>query len=157
MSADAVQLASEVTPYVTAAAGAYGAAVLTRVRDQATEATADAAVGFGRRLAQRIFGARTQDDEATGTGDDAVEGAEAIPEVLADVIDDPDDQDNQATLRKAIRKALAADAGLAAEVAELLAQAQQAGVQVMTFGHRSPATGTNHGIIATGDDNTFTR
>ncbi|MFC4912226.1 hypothetical protein [Actinomadura gamaensis] len=154
MSADAVQLASEVTPYVTAAASAYGAAVLTRVRDQTTEATADAAVGFGRRLAQRIFGARTE-DEATETGNDAA--VEVVPEVLADVIDDPEDQDNRAALRKAIRKALAADAELAAEVTELLAQAQVAGVQVMTFGDRSPATGTNHGIIATGDDNTFNR
>ncbi|MQY04620.1 hypothetical protein [Actinomadura macrotermitis] len=154
MSADVVQLASEVTPYVTAAASAYGGAVLARVQDQVTEGTADAAVGFGRRLAQRIFGTHAEDDEAR---DGQVVEAEVVPEVLADVIDDPDDQDNQAALRKAIRKALAADAGLAAEVAELLAQAQGAGVQVMTFGDRSPAVGTNHGIIATGDDNTFTR
>lgn len=150
MSADAVQLASEVTPYVTAAASAYGGAVLARVQGQASEATADAAVGFGWRLAQRIFGARTEDDEGG-------EASEVVPEALADVIDDPDDQDNQAALRKAIRKALAADTDLAAEVEQLLTQAQRTGAQVMTFGDRSPATGTNHGVIATGDGNTFTR
>ncbi|MFC7730661.1 hypothetical protein [Actinomadura keratinilytica] len=154
---DVVRLAAEVTPYVTAAAGAYGAGVLTRVGDRASEATADAAVGWGRRLAQRIFGVRAREDEAAGGEDDEVVDGEVVPEALADVIDDPDDADNQAALRKAIRKALAADAQLAGEVAELLAQAQRSGAQVTSYGDRSPATGANYGIIATGDSNTFTR
>lgn len=129
MSGDLTQLAGDVTQYVTAAAGAYGVAVLARTQDQA----ADATVGFGQRLAQKIFGVRAEH--------------EPIPEALADVINDPDDQD---ALRKAIRKALAADAELAAQ-----ARAHEAGVRVVTSGDRSPAVHTNHGIIATGDGNTF--
>lgn len=105
MSEDLVQVAAEVTQYVSTAAGAYGGAVLARTQDQA----ADATVGFGRRLAQKIFGVRQEGEE--------------VPEALADVIDAPDDGDNQAALRKAIRKALAADAELAEGVGAMLAEA----------------------------------
>ncbi|MEU6039749.1 hypothetical protein ABZ801_30545 [Actinomadura sp. NPDC047616] len=139
MSGDLAQLAGEVTLYVTAAATAYGGAVLAQVQDE----TATAVVGFGRRMAQRIFGGRADGEEP--------------PEELADVIDDPEDADNVAALRKAIRKALAADAELAARVARLAEEARDAGAQVMTLGDRSPAVHTNHGVIATGDHNGFTR
>ncbi|MFC0040449.1 hypothetical protein [Actinomadura rayongensis] len=111
MSGDLVQLAGEVTQYVTTAASAYGGAVLARTQDQA----ADATVGFGRRLAQRIFGVRAEGED--------------VPEALADVIADPDDGDNQAALRKAIRKALTADTELAEQVAAMLAEAPN-GLQV---------------------------
>ncbi|MGK5550628.1 hypothetical protein ACSNOI_03355 [Actinomadura kijaniata] len=105
MPGDLVWLAGEVTPYVTAAAGAYGGALLARVQDEAVDGT----LGFGKRIAQRIFGEHTDAGEA--------------PEVLADVIGDPADADNVAALRKAIRKALAADAELADEVRRLLDEA----------------------------------
>ena len=81
-------------PYASAAAAAYGGAVLGKVRDDA----ADATVGLGRRLLQRIFGTR-------GEG-------EPLPEPVADVVADPADEDAVAALRLAVRKALAADAGL---------------------------------------------
>lgn len=136
MSGDLVQLAGQVTQYVTTAAGAYGVAVLARTQDQA----ADATVGFGRRLAQRIFGVRAED--------------EGVPEPLADVIDDPD---NPAALNQAIRKVLGADAELAAQVQQWVEDAHRAGVWVMASGERSPAVHTNHGIIATGDGNAFPR
>jgi len=55
MSAEATALAAEMTPYISAAIGAYGGAVLARVRDSA----ADATVGLGRQLLQRIFGYRS--------------------------------------------------------------------------------------------------
>jgi hypothetical protein len=139
VSGDLVQLAGEVTPYVTAAASAYGGAVLAQTQEQAATVT----VGFGRRIAQRIFGVRTEDED--------------VPESLADVIDDPENADNQAALRKAIRKALAADEELAALVGQLAEQARVAGAQVMAFGERSVAAHTNYGIIATGDSNTFLR
>ncbi|MFI0480393.1 hypothetical protein [Actinomadura sp. 9N215] len=139
MSGDLVQLAGHVTQYVTTAAGAYGVAVLARTQDQA----ADATVGFGRRLAQRIFGVRAEGEE--------------VPQPLAGVIDDPDDRDNRAALRRAMRSALAADAELAAQVRQWVQDAHKAGVQVMTSGERSPAVHTNHGVIATGDGNTFSR
>ncbi|MFI0405386.1 hypothetical protein [Actinomadura sp. 3N508] len=119
---------------MTMAAGAYGVAVLARTQDQA----ADATVRFGQRLAQRIFGVRAE--------------GEAIPEPLAGVIDDPDDP---AALRQAIRKALAADAELAAQVQRWVQDAHSTWARVLTSGERSPAVYANHGIIATGDGHTF--
>jgi hypothetical protein len=45
MGGDVASLAAEMTPYVSAAVGAYGGAVLAKMRDEA----ADATVGLGRR------------------------------------------------------------------------------------------------------------
>ena len=56
MSGEAASLAAEMAPYVSAAVGAYGGAVLVKVRDEA----ADATVGLGRRLLQRVFGSREE-------------------------------------------------------------------------------------------------
>lgn len=100
---DVAQVAGEVTPWVVSAAGAYGAAVLARTQEQAAEAT----VGWGRRIALRVFGVR--------------EDGDPVPEELADVIDDPDDPDGIAVLRKKVKKMLAADPEFAAEVAEAVA------------------------------------
>jgi len=85
--------------------GAYGGAVLAKVRDDA----ADATVGLGRRLLQRVFGHR-------GEG-------QPLPGPLADLAADPRDDDALAAVRLAVRKALAADPGLAAEVGSMLAAA----------------------------------
>ena len=46
MPGEVASIAVEMTPYVSAAFGAYGGAVLAKVRDDA----ADATVGLGRRL-----------------------------------------------------------------------------------------------------------
>jgi hypothetical protein len=54
MSGDVASLAAEVVPYMATAASAYGGAVLAKARDDA----ADATVGLGRRLLQRVFGTR---------------------------------------------------------------------------------------------------
>lgn len=105
MDTEVATLAADVVPYVSAAAAAYGGAVLAKVRDDA----ADATVGLGRRLLQRIFGVRDE--------------GEPVPEAVADVVADPADEDALAALRLAVRKALAADAGLYGEVREMLAQA----------------------------------
>ena len=51
-------LVTDATPYLTAAAGAYGTAVLVKARDQAAGAT----VGLGRRLLQRVFGQKKPDE-----------------------------------------------------------------------------------------------
>jgi hypothetical protein len=139
MGGDLVQVVNEATPYVVAAASAYGGAVLAKAQDEAATAT----VGVGRRLVQRIFGTRDEGEE--------------VPEVLADVITDPEDADNLGALRKAIRKALAADEELATQVREIVRDAQGAGVHVIASGERSAAAHTNKGIIATGDGNTFPR
>lgn len=102
MSGDVVSLAAEMTPYVSAAVGAYGVAVLAKVRDEA----ADATVGLGRRLLQRVFGSRN--------------AGESLPGPLADLTDNPQDADALAAVRLAIRKALAADPVLEADVRSML-------------------------------------
>ena len=91
MSADVASLAADMTPYVSAAVGAYGGAVLAPVRDEA----ADATVGLGRRLLLSVFGSR---------GD-----AEPLPQPLADLAADPAESDALAALRLAVRQVLAAD------------------------------------------------
>jgi len=99
-------LVTDATPYLTAALAAYGGAVLTKVRDDA----ADATVGVGRRLLQRVFGRK--------------ENGEALPIPLADVIGAPGDDDALGALRLVIRRELETDAEMLAEVREILAAGQ---------------------------------
>ena len=134
MGGELASLAGEVSPYVTAAVAAYGAAVLAQARDQAAEAT----VGLGRRVLQRIFGIRPPGD---------------VPVVIADLAADPGDADLQAALRVEIRRVLAADLWLAAEVREMLAGA--AVVAVSASGDRSVAAQSISGVASTGDDTTI--
>jgi hypothetical protein len=124
-------VAADVVPYVSAAAAAYGGAVLAKVRDDA----ADATVGLGRRLLQRIFGVRDE--------------GEPVPEAVADVVADPADEDALAALRLAVRKALAADAGLYGEVREMLAQA---GVSAAGNVSNTISGGTFRGPVIQGRD-----
>lgn len=84
---DVVQVVGEITSYITAAAGAYGVAVPARTQDDRERDRA-----LGRLLAQRIFGSRADGEE--------------LPEAFADVVEEPDDPDTTAVLRKAIRDAL---------------------------------------------------
>jgi hypothetical protein len=72
---DAGSIAVEMTPYISAAVGAYGGAVLAKMRDEA----ADATVGLGRRLLQLVFGQR--------------DVTESLPEPLVDLAVDPRDAD----------------------------------------------------------------
>jgi hypothetical protein len=102
VSGEAVSLAAEMTPYISAAVGAYGGAVLARVRDEAANAT----VGLGRRLLLRVFGSR-------GPG-------EPLPAPLEDLAAGPDDEDALSAVRLAVRKALAADPVLLSDVRSLL-------------------------------------
>ncbi len=105
MSGDVASLAAEAMPYASAAVAAYGGAVLARVQDGA----ADSTVALGRRLLQRVFGRRA--------------GGEQLPGPLADLVSAPGDEDVLAAVRLAIRKALAADPGLEAEVRSMMAAA----------------------------------
>ena len=105
MGGEVATLAAEMTPYVSAAVGAYGGAVLAKVRDEA----ADATVGLGRRLLQRVFGSRRE--------------GESLPDPLSSLAADPADADALAAVRLAIRQALAADPLLEAEVRSMLASA----------------------------------
>lgn len=105
MGGEVASLAAEMTPYVSAAVGAYGGAVLAKVRDDA----ADATVGLGRRLLQRVFGSHRDGDSP--------------PEPLAALIADPDDRDALAAVRLAIRQAMTDDPALQAELRSMLASA----------------------------------
>ena len=138
MSGDVATMAADVMPYVTAAASAYGGAVLAKVRDD----TADATVSFGRRILQRVFGRRAE--------------GEPLPEPLADFVADPADEDAVAALRLAVRKALAAgDDDLRTEIAQLLAAAP---VTITASGDRSVAAQHVTGsVIVTGDNADVTR
>ncbi|NJP92831.1 hypothetical protein HCN51_25800 [Nonomuraea sp. FMUSA5-5] len=107
---DIVALANQVMPYITAAVGAYGGAVLTKAQDLA----ADESVNLGRRLLQRFLSRE--------------ESRERIESAVQDVVETPDDEDLHAALRGQLKKALAADPGLAGDVAELLRTAPAAAI-----------------------------
>ena len=106
---DVATLVASSTPYLSAALAAYGTAVLGKARDEA----ADATVGVGRRLLQRIFGHR-QGDRA----------GEALPAALAGAAESPEDADVLGALRLAIRRELEADPAMLADIREILASGQ---------------------------------
>ncbi|MFI6725153.1 hypothetical protein NRF20_20340 [Streptomyces sp. R-74717] len=128
---DALTVASEIAPYVTAAVGAYGTAVLTR----ATDASADATVSLGRRILQRIRG--NQQDSAE------------LDRAVAEAAEAPEDEDFQAMLRVQIKRALLADAELTADIARLLSQSS---VSLTASGDGSVAVQHNSGVISTGSN-----
>jgi hypothetical protein len=121
---------------VVAAIRAFG----DRVLDQAQDDAADATVGLGRRVLQKIFGTR--------------KAGQPLPEPVADAVADPQDEDAVAALRLAIRKALTADPQLRSDVEDMLAGA---GVTVVASGDRSIAAQTITGVAATGDNTTINR
>lgn len=105
-------LVTEATPFLTAAATAYGMKVLEDVRDDAAEET----VKLGRRLLQRVFGRKKHD--------------EPLPASLLQVVSAPDDADALGALRLEIRQQLAAHADMLADVREILASGPGAGHSV---------------------------
>ncbi|WP_285586588.1 hypothetical protein [Herbidospora sp. NBRC 101105] len=122
---------------MTAAISAYGGAVLARANEDA----ADATVGWGRRLLQRIFGVREKEQD--------------VPEAIAELTAAPDDPDLQAVLRVQIGKLLRADPQLAAEVQAMLTQAQAVTgpATVTVSGERAVAAGRDiTGPVSTGDN-----
>ena len=103
-------LVTEATPYLTAAAGAYRHAVLSKTCDKA----ADATVGAGVSILQRVFGRKKDGDP--------------LPEPVADVVDHPGDEEYLAVLKVAIRKAVERDAAMLAEVRSIVAEAPRSTV-----------------------------
>ncbi|WP_433205906.1 hypothetical protein ACQP00_38615 [Dactylosporangium sp. CS-047395] len=104
---DAGLIASQVVPYLSAAAGAYGAAVVQRVSDETADATADAAVGLGRRLLRRLFGSSR---------------GEQVRAAVVDLATNPADEGLADVMRAQVRAALTTDPKLLAEVARLVAR-----------------------------------
>jgi len=111
MTGEVGSLVADATPYVTAAVGAYGGAVLAKMRDDAADATA----GVGRRLLQRVFGRRGAE--------------EPLPLPLAALAADPGDADALGMVRWTMRRALETDGVMLEEVKLMLANAEAAVVR----------------------------
>lgn len=128
---DVEVLVGQVVPAIGSAVAAYGAGVLTRAEDEAAGAT----VRLGQRLLARIL--HRAPDRAS---------VEAAVKDLAVV---PEDADALGALRLQIRKVLAGDAELVADLAGLLpARAEATGehatavagdVNISTSGANAPA------------------
>ncbi|MFE4952761.1 hypothetical protein ACFRCW_01295 [Streptomyces sp. NPDC056653] len=131
---DALTVAGEIAPYVTAAVGAYGTAVLTRAAD----ASADATVTLGQRILQRIRGSQ-----------EGAEGSDRFDRAVAEAAEAPGDEDFQAMLRVQIKRALLADAELTADITRLLSQSP---VSFTASGDGSVAVQHNSGVISTGSN-----
>ncbi|WP_197001197.1 hypothetical protein [Longispora fulva] len=132
MDIEIAQTANAAMPYVTAVVAAYGKETVAKIRDVVTDRLSDATIDIGRRVLDRVLNR----DELR----EVIEGA------LVDVA--AGEEDAEVALRLQIRKALAADPGLAVDVAGILASA---GSHVQAQGARSVAVGTNSGVILTGD------
>lgn len=133
---DALIVANEVAPYITAAVTAYGTAVVTRT----TDTVADATVSLGRRIVQRLWHRE--------------EGRADLERAIGDLAEAPDDADFQAVLRVQLRRALRADPELVSDLAELL---PAGGTSFTAVGTGSVAVQNNSGIISTGDEATIER
>jgi hypothetical protein len=134
MDVDVAQTAAAVVPFVVATAVAYGTQTLDKLRDVASDAT----VALGQRLLGRLLS----------------RDRPALTSAVQDLAAGPADEDAAAAVRLQVRKALADDPALAAEIAGMLA-AQT--IHLEASGERSVATLTNNGIISTGDGTTFPR
>ncbi|WP_330308117.1 MULTISPECIES: hypothetical protein [unclassified Streptomyces] len=122
VDAEIVQLLEQAGPYLTAAVGAYGAAVLTRAEDTAAEAT----VTLGRRILRAVWSRRDEPGRA------------ALEQAVAEAADEPDDLDAAAMLRRQLKQALREDAELRTELAEMLRTAATT-VGGVWAGDHSPA------------------
>lgn len=121
---------AEALPVMSAAVAAYGAGVLSRVED----AAADATVGLGRRLLHRVWHRSAR--------------PEALQHAVAELAEALEDPDALAGLRLQVRKVLAQDPALVAELAEMLPTRESA----TASGDRAVAVGgENSGIVSTGD------
>ena len=116
-------------PALLAAIGVYGRDVLRRVE----EVAADGTVGLGLKPLARLRRGMH---------------AEVLEEAVVDAAENPGDEDFEAALRAQLKKALARDPRLAADVVRLL---NEGGVSVIATGERAVAVGHNHGIISVGE------
>ncbi|MGK5532363.1 hypothetical protein [Streptomyces sp. URMC 129] len=135
---DALVVAQQAAPYITAAVGAYGTAAPTRAADAGVDST----VSVGQRLLRRI---RHREESRDG-----------IEEAVRDLAEAPEDEDFQAVLRARVRRALLDDPELTADLARLLPPAA-GGTAFIATGAGAVAVQENSGIISTGDQSTITR
>ncbi|MDH6143423.1 MULTISPECIES: hypothetical protein [Kitasatospora] len=133
MSAEIVQVVEQAGPYVTAALGAYGSAVLTRAENAAADATAN----VGRRLLRAVWHRRD------------AQGQAELETAVRKAADEPGNADAAGALRQQIRRALRDDAALLREV--MAAMPAPRG-DVTASGERSVAAGGSIGTAITGDN-----
>ena len=133
MDTEIVQFVEQAGPYLTAAIGAYGAAVLTRAEDAAADATAN----LGRRMLRAVWHRR------------AGQRAE-LERVVYEVAEDPDDTGRCGSLRNQIKRAVREDTDLLRELADLLAAAPPGSVIGNKFGKRA-AVATGPGTAISGN------
>ncbi|MBN0049185.1 hypothetical protein JS756_35000 [Streptomyces actuosus] len=134
MGAESVQLVEPAGPAVTAAVGAYGAAVLTRAQDAAAEAT----VGLGQRILQLLW---PHGDEADRT---------EVERVVGEAADEQDDAYSSAVLGRLLRRALQDDLGLREELPAMLPAPAAGTLTITAAGERSIAA-QHIGTAITGD------
>lgn len=127
------QLVVQSWPFVSAAVGAYGTAVLT----QATDLSAASTVSLGQRVLQRLWNRE--------------EGRDPLQRAVDGVVAEPEDEDAQAALRQEIKRALREDAALLEDVRAMLGEAPVVQENYRAVGERSVAVRENHGSISTGD------
>ncbi|MFB7195562.1 hypothetical protein [Streptomyces sp. NPDC056240] len=140
MSAEVAQLVDQAGPYLTAAIGAYGAAVLTRAEDAAADATAT----LGRRILHAVWRRR---DEA---------GQAEVERVVDEAADEQDESYTAAVLGRLLRRVLQEDAELCAELSAMLPAPAAGTVTVTASGERSIAA-QHIGTAITGDGHTAPR
>lgn len=138
--------------YVLPAVKALGERVWDRVEEAATDQAADAAVGFGHRLLQRLVPHRVEGSSRSGAvslrEQDAVERVDALRS-------HPDHEKAAVLAEGAVEALLAADPALLAAISELLASAPQTAVRQED--RSAYVGGDNPGVIVTGDSNTIQR
>jgi hypothetical protein len=122
-------LIDELAGALAAAVGTYGKDVFNRLGEAASNAT----VGLGLKILGRVRHGRKHP---------------ALEQAVADAAQNPSDEDFAAAVRAQLKKALAADPELAADLEREL---RASGLTVTAAGERSVATGNNAGIISTGD------
>lgn len=134
MSAEIAALMGQAYPYLTAALGAYGGAVLTRAEDAAVDASAN----LGRRILHTVWRRRG--------------GAErpVLESAVHDAAEDPEDADAAAALRQQVKRALRDDADLFRELVGLLPE-PSATVTITASGTRAIAA-HSIGTAITGDN-----
>ncbi|MFD5634499.1 hypothetical protein ACFWJM_10200 [Streptomyces sp. NPDC127077] len=134
MSAEIVQLVEQAGPYLTAAVGAYGAAVLTRAEDT----VADATVALGRRILQMVW----------RRGDRV--GRAELERVVDEAADEQNESYTVAVLGRLLRQVLQEDAELRAELSAMLPTPAAGTVTIKASGDRSIAA-QHIGTAITGD------
>ncbi|WP_322500235.1 hypothetical protein TR631_37950 [Streptomyces rochei] len=134
MSAEVAELMEQVSPYLTAALGAYGGAVLTRSED----ATADASANLGRHILHTVWCRRSEVDQS------------ALETAVHDAAEDTEDADAAAALRQQVKRALRDDAGLRRELIGLLPEPSGT-VTISASGNRAIAA-HSIGTAITGDN-----